>query len=143
MSEEVIIRDFQQDDLNFILSTWLKSYRLDSKFTNFIRNSVFYPWHERLIKKILARENTRPYVACLKEDPFVILGYLITEGPVVHFAYVKGPFRRMGIFKTMMKAAAIDLQAPGERINYTHHTQDMNWLSEKYPTLNFHPYLAT
>jgi hypothetical protein len=71
----------------------------------------------------LSRESTKTLVAVLREDPFVILGYLVVELPeegwqVIHFSYVKKAWRGIGIFKQMIEESELDRS---KRIEFTHH----------------------
>ena len=65
--------------------------------------SLYY--HDIILKKILT--NCTLLVACDPEDPDVIWGYVAfdTKDPVLHFVYVKGAFRRMGIGTRLMEEA--------------------------------------
>jgi len=65
--------------------------------------SLYY--HDIILKKIL--NNCTLLVACDPDDPDVIWGYVAfdRENPVLHFVYVKGAFRRMGIGTRLMEEA--------------------------------------
>tara|TARA_R100000808_G_scaffold3378_1_gene12099 strand:+ start:53 stop:595 length:543 start_codon:yes stop_codon:yes gene_type:complete len=65
--------------------------------------SLYY--HDIILKKILT--NCTLLVACDPEDPDVIWGYVAFDpkDPVLHFVYVKGAFRRMGIGTRLMEEA--------------------------------------
>lgn len=82
-------------------------------------------------------------MAVLPEDPMVVLGYLVLERysdrrPILHFAYVKGPFQKNGIMRMLLKYAEINLN---DKIEYTHHTYELAPILDKYPGLTFNPYL--
>ena len=70
--------------------------------------SLYY--HDIILKKILT--NCTLLVACDPEDPDVIWGYVAFDGngpsPVLHFVYVKGAFRRMGIGTRLLSEALQD-----------------------------------
>ena len=65
--------------------------------------SLYY--HDIILKKILTKCTL--LVACDPEDPDVIWGYVAFDpkDPVLHFVYVKGAFRRMGIGTRLMEEA--------------------------------------
>ena len=65
--------------------------------------SLYY--HDIILKKILT--NCSLLVACDPEDTDVIWGYVAFDqvDPVLHFVYVKGAFRRMGIGTRLMEEA--------------------------------------
>lgn len=138
--EEIAIRGMEPRDLNFILATWLNCYR-HAAFTRHIPNAVYFEWHERVIKRILDR-GSDTYVAVLKEDPLVILGYLVLERytdrtPILHFAYVKSAFQKMGILGKLLAHANVDLN---EKHELSHRTNELVPILEKYPKLIFNPY---
>lgn len=74
------------------------------------------------------------------DEPDVIIGYMVfeppEENPLVHFIYVKKPFREMGVANTLIKGTEI-----GNAV-FTHWTNEMHWITRKYPGLVFDPYLA-
>ena len=68
---------------------------------------ALYHKHYATIERILSRAAT--LIATLPGEPDVILGYLVVEKledpqarPVVHFLYVKGPWRGNGVAKFLM-----------------------------------------
>ena len=65
--------------------------------------SLYY--HDIILKKILT--NCTLLVACDPEDTDVLWGYVAFDqvDPVLHFVYVKGAFRRMGIGTRLMEEA--------------------------------------
>jgi len=65
--------------------------------------SLYY--HDIILKKILTKCTL--LVACDPDDPDVIWGYVAfnAENPVLHFVYVKGAFRRMGIGTRLLDEA--------------------------------------
>lgn len=86
-------------DLPFILSSWLRGYR-QSSVTSGISNTVYYRSHEAALKRLLV--DAVVIVACAKDDPNQIFGYVVGEHDgiaalTVHWVYVKQPFRRLGM----------------------------------------------
>ena len=72
--------------------------------------SLYY--HDIILKKILT--NCSLLVACDTEDTDVIWGYVAFDqvDPVLHFVYVKGAFRRMGIGTRLLNEARLMLDEP-------------------------------
>ena len=72
--------------------------------------SLYY--HDIILKKILT--NCTLLVACDPEDTDVIWGYVAFDqvDPVLHFVYVKGAFRRMGIGTRLLNEARLMLDEP-------------------------------
>jgi GNAT superfamily N-acetyltransferase len=58
-------------------------------------------------------------VTCAADDPDQILGFLVHEGPVVHYLYVKELFRRKGLATALLDSAQIP-----PVFFYTHRTDD-------------------
>ena len=77
--EEILIRPGDATDWSFILATWLRYYQENSSLAREIRKPIFFEYHQKLLKKLMVRETTNIYVAALKEDPFVIVGYFILK----------------------------------------------------------------
>lgn len=129
------VRVAKLEDLPFIYSTWLRSYRHASQFARKIKNEVFYDMHHKVIDRFIARGG-EVYVAHPKGEPDVILGYLCmdTTAPIAQYIYVKKPFRKMGIAKELIKDKDIKM--------FTHWTSDTDWISKKLPELIYNPYLV-
>jgi len=82
--------------------------------------SLYY--HDIILKKILT--NCTLLVACDPEDPDVIWGYVAFDqvDPVLHFVYVKGAFRRMGIGTRLLNEARLMLDDP---VIVSHRTESL------------------
>lgn len=96
-------------DRAFVLDSWLKGYK-DSPLWSKCPLSVYQAQAVPLIHKILSRSHvltSRPD----PQDPF-IHGYVVFERRqdvfVLHWAHVKGLWRRQGIFKELLAAAMGD-----------------------------------
>lgn len=131
----------EKQDTNFILNSWLKSYR-DSPQVNRMENSAYYHEQAKIIKELLKTVNV--LVACDKSDSNQIFGYLVSQRVdntfCLHYVYVKLPFRNMGIAKMMIAARDHEL---GKEVGlYTHHTDPANKLAYKYRMM-FNPYVTT
>ena len=138
--EAIKIRDIDSNDIPFIFSTWLKSYKHSSAFAKRITNDVFFDFHHRLVDAIIRRPQTLIKVACLAEDPFVIIGYLVSEDTrpaVIHYLFVKKAFRQMRVAQILLNTLEQD---PGECV-FTHWSYDADHLLRKYPNATYNPYL--
>ena len=82
--------------------------------------SLYY--HDIILKKILT--NCTLLVACDPEDTDVIWGYIAFDqvDPVLHFVYVKGAFRRMGIGTRLLSEAGLILDEP---VVVSHRTESL------------------
>ncbi len=103
-SELFSIRDYLPEDLHFILSTWLRGLFYNSNTFRGIDKKSFFQHYEPVLRRLIA--SSRGRIACLVEDPSVILGYAFYEIPkldvILHYIYVKQAFRRIGIAKDLM-----------------------------------------
>ena len=101
--QEWAIREARGNDLAFIYSTWLNSYRSDSHHRKTCTKFVFFKEYPKVIDLILARSQV--LVACLPDDENVIIGYLVCEtmNNILHYAYTKESFRNLGVAKSLIK----------------------------------------
>jgi GNAT superfamily N-acetyltransferase len=155
MSEKAFaLRPGRLDDRSFILASWLQNYRRESHFARRITDTVFYANHHDVADALLRR--CRVTVATLKNDDAEILGYLVWEAPaegrphVLHWCYVKKPFRRMGVGRALVEATGAPKDLDGCYI--THAT--MLWFAARraegyspgleamFPKVIYNPYLA-
>tara|TARA_R100000005_G_scaffold68197_1_gene36170 strand:- start:248 stop:709 length:462 start_codon:yes stop_codon:yes gene_type:complete len=138
MKESIRLRPLIDDDLPFLFSSWLKSYR-SSHFAEKITNTIYFEDHHKIIERII--ENSKVLVACNPSDPSQLYGYSVSgeedEVLVVHFLYVKHTFRNMGIGKTLLDAIGHSNESASV---YTHHTRIADKLASKHNFV-YHPYL--
>lgn len=111
------IRQANGKDLSFIFDTWLNSFRYDSPLGRACRNSVFFHEYKQVIDRVLSEAET--LVAHSNENENHILAYLTFEPRILHYAFCKEPFRRLGITKALYTQAFGSLDA---KIEFTHRT---------------------
>ena len=132
------IRKANQEDVNFIFNSWLKSFR-GSLFAKPLNNTVYFTEHHKILERIA--KTSEILIACNKDDPTQIYGYICAERVegifVLHYAYIKHTYRSMGIAKILLSAFERD---PEEAGCYTHHTRSAERLAPKF-NLIYHPYL--
>lgn len=103
------IRDGEAGDLNLILNSWLKTYKT-SKFAQDIPSDIYYKYQQEKIKNLLKASDV--IIAHDQEDPTHIFGYacfdpnIISNVCVLHYLYIKKPFRGLGIFTDLLAAAS-------------------------------------
>lgn len=139
MIDQTEVREARlSDDLNFLFSTWLLCYKHESYFAKRIRNRVYFPHHQAIINHIIRRPGVKTLLIHVRGEPNVYLGYLVAEpeSQVIHFAFIKREFQRMGLFRKLVQAAGLNL----ERCQFTHWTFDVDSLIEKFPGLTYNPY---
>jgi hypothetical protein len=67
----------------------------------FISHQTFTVLYAPIVEKLLHRGKT--LVACTPEDPDTIIGWVCYEGPVLHYAWVKEPYRYSGMLTTILE----------------------------------------
>lgn len=138
---EIVIRDIDPDDVPFVYSSWLQSYRHGSKQAQKIRKSVYFAFQHKLIERILLR-GAAVKVATPEDDTTTILGYVVAEHPeglaVLHYLYVKEAFRSLGIAKKLLASA----RPEATPAVFTHSTVAGDVFARRIPGLSFNPYLT-
>ena len=128
------IRLARPTDFNFVANSYLKSYRTAPE-TKAMVNDIYFPEYKSRLEH-MARTGTI-LVACAVGDEDQIFGYCITGEiggyPLLHYIYVKFPFRHVGIGKALLTAALPELK---EKVTVVTH-QPRNWTqtAEKYKLL--------
>jgi hypothetical protein len=94
-----VTRSVSAEDIPFLYSTWLKSYRNDSETGLSVRKSIFFESYRLVLDHILQKNTTKVLVACKPDEPNVIYGYMVAEpnDNVLHYVFVKEAFQRFGI----------------------------------------------
>jgi GNAT superfamily N-acetyltransferase len=89
----------------------------------------------RTIERVLDRPETTAIVACDPDDPGFLFGHIVGVLPeVVHYVYVKAPYRRTGIARGLF--AALGVKAEGY-FSYTCKTGIVRDLNSKIPRARF------
>lgn len=130
------IRSAEPNDINFIYSTFLKALKADSSLGKSVRNSVFFDEYQSIADSIL--EHAIILVACNHEDNNTIFGYLVYDPTVMHFAFTKAGFQRLGIAKSLCLAAE---HKSGKFKYYTHKTHNALPILKKHEDLIFNPFI--
>ena len=135
------LRAANRDDINFILATWLKSFR-GSDVSRGIPSEILFSEHQNLIKNILLNSTVTMLVS--SEDSTQILGYIVHDInlPIVHYIYVKYPYRKLGLARHLFNNFYNDRFELNQHIHCTHRTNYSRWgdLKDKYK-LVYNPYL--
>lgn len=112
-----MVRGFQKTDEGFIYSTWLRGLSYRCPLFKEIPKEFFYDIYGKVVNAILSRPTTLIYIACLKDDPEIILSYSIQEktslGNVLHWVYTKQAWRELGLARKLIDPTTI---------YYTHQT---------------------
>lgn len=105
-------RGYLPEDRSFILATWLRGAYYGDTWFNQIPKNIFMEHYHAILEKFLNNPNVDIKVACLKDDPAVILGYSVSrvsQGQVVlDWIFTKSAWRNVGIGKSLVP---LNLQA--------------------------------
>lgn len=96
------IRDLKPEDVNFVLATFLRGlYYGDSWFSK-IPKQVFMDNYKNVALSLVNKSTIK--VACLKDEPDVIIGYSILSNDfqTIHYVYVKAAWRKKGIARSIL-----------------------------------------
>jgi ribosomal protein S18 acetylase RimI-like enzyme len=138
-------------ELGFVYDSWTRAVARDSIWQPLVGKrgvartpvppSLSLYYHDITLKKLLPKCTLLG--ACDPDDLDVILGYVCYESArrkrdpyVLHFVYVKGGFRRLGIGSRLLREAGIDLS---EDVVVSHRTEhlfkcwpEVKWLWNPY-----------
>lgn len=133
-SDLIEIREGLPGDKNFVLSTFLLGLYYGGTAYSEMNKDIFMLEYHKLAEKLLSSEDSLLRVACLKEDHNVILGYALLDkdGNTLHFVFVKKPWRKIGIMKSLI---------PQQVLFCTHLTDVGVSLIKKSPYVSFNPFL--
>lgn len=98
-----MVRDANSNDLNYILDSFKNSVKYDTILAKTCRSQIFNKEFPKVIDHILSTAKT--IVACVKDEPSVIVGYLIYSSNVIHYCLVKEAFRKLRLCWMMMAFA--------------------------------------
>lgn len=98
------IRPGSLEDFNFIKATWLNGLRYGNSWFTFIPKEIYYEAYSKVVDYLLYNPKTSIMIACLKNDPQVILGYSIveTDNGVLHWIYVRSRWRSIKLSKDLV-----------------------------------------
>lgn len=119
------------EDEAFIYATWLRGLRYGNDTFKHIDAEAYFTIYQQVIKAVLASPRTKVNIACLKEDPSVILGYSVTSPGRLDWVHVKSAWRRIGIM------SALITEMPE---TVTHVTKLGLTILKKYPNVKFNPF---
>lgn len=127
------VRPGRDSDKNFILATFLRGVYYGDSWYSFIPKDIFMNNYKYTAEALLENPNTIVMIACLPDDPEVILGYALLGNnyQLLHFVYVKSAWRQKGIAKALV---------PSRLTEVTHLTAVGKILMKKFPDLIFNPF---
>lgn len=96
-------------DENFILSSWLESYRR-SPWSGVLPDTAFYDSHRTHLQSIVSRPATS-ILCCYapsEAPPNDLFGWVCWEGGTLHYIYIKHLYRKMGVAKALLARTGLD-----------------------------------
>lgn len=135
----MLLREANQNDLNFIYNSWSYTYR-KSPIMYRMDVKLYFENQTKQMHRIL--KDSCVYIACDSEDPSHIFGYIVFEDlqniAVIHYIYVKNSFRKNGIASYLLESVGIN-ERPCVA---THDTWYFPFLRDKYSgRLIYNPFL--
>lgn len=104
---QVIVRHATPEDRAFILATWLRGAYYDITESIKPNKDQYFKAQSERIKDLLSSPTVDVRIAGDMNDLLWIAGYSVTEGPDLHWAYVRADFRRKGIANLLTKDLGI------------------------------------
>lgn len=133
----ITIRQYIQDvDQALILSSWLKGLYYGESWFSDIKKDSFMKVYHHILETALISKNITVDIACLKDDPEVILGYSVysksPKGSALHWVFVKDAWRKIGVAKDLI---------PSDTYAITHLTAlGRSLWKEKFTDVYFDPF---
>lgn len=91
---QIILRQANVKDKNFILSTWLKGQYFGNSFFRNIPQYLYFEAYAKVITKILCTPGVDINIACDIESPDWIVGYSVFKGEEIYWMHVRKDYRR-------------------------------------------------
>ena len=121
-------------DESFVYSSWLKSYRNNKYFAHAMDNETYFQFHALIIDTLVKDNNLS--ILCSKDDEDQIYGFICNrpDNKVIHFIYIKYPYRKMGLGKMLLNDTVGSLSDTTYVSHYNHHL-------DKYDNIKYNAYL--
>lgn len=138
LTDKFALRPAAPGDLHFVVKSWLRSYA-NSPYAGAITRERQMSAIKGTIADLHERPGTQAWVACLKDRPNFIVGFVVFEEGrdfgLVHYVYVKDNFRDRGFGRWLVSKASGD----HDRTLYTHKTSRSHYL---FRDVDYEPALA-
>ncbi len=131
-SELIDFRDGVEADHAYIYSSWLQGLRYANDYFELIEKSAYFEHQHARIEAILKDFEVTVRIACLRDDPSVILGYCVYKNDRLDFVLVKNRWRGIGLARDLVPAGIATT---------THLTKTGTSILKKHPNVRFNPYI--
>jgi DNA-binding CsgD family transcriptional regulator len=132
MSKVWTKRAAMPDDLEFIYSSWLKSYGYYCT-AELCKHDTFFKEYPKVIDYILDQPNINITIACKSDDAETIFGYAVSQPEILHWVFVKQVFWGLGV--------ARDLVGDLDQYKYYTHITQMVKTQNLYSCIEYNPFL--
>ena len=132
-SELVEIRDAVDADRPFIYASWLRGLKHGNDYFELIENEAYFKHQHDTIESILDDFEVTVKIACLKEDPAVVLGYVVYKYTRLDYVFIKKSWRSIGLARDLV---------PKDITTVSHITKVGVSLLRKHNHVRFNPYLT-
>jgi GNAT superfamily N-acetyltransferase len=119
LAEVLLVRDAAPEDRGYVARSWMETYR-NSPLAKSLGGAAYSFGWGRVVTKHL--DASRCEVACLKDDPRAIVGFIVYELPTqaaafkVHYLCVRDTWRRQGVASMLVGHARV----PDVAVKYSH-----------------------
>lgn len=139
------VREYMGES-GFVAGSWLRNY-LSSPWARPIEQDEFYENHPKLVRELVDRSTIWLAQWNGGEADGLLLGFAVGErderGPVVHYVYAKGDYRKKGIGRALTIKLLESLKhQEREVVRYTHRrapgcdiATKLGWKYTPYPAL--------
>ncbi len=102
MTPFFVLRPYKPEDKAFVMATFLRGLYYGESWFSMIPKDIFMSNYKLVGEALISKATV--HVACLPDDPDVILGYSIlsTDYSTIHYVFVKSSFRNRGIMKALI-----------------------------------------
>lgn len=141
--EELTIRPIRDTDRAFVINSLLKSFEKECPFKipELVPSKLYFSFHGRILNWTLDRSTTCANILIPKDDPDVIIGYVLYEITpiyrIVHYLYIKEAFRKFGFATLLIKSLPFDLS----KKTYTSHMTKAAKKLIRKNRITYNPYL--
>lgn len=130
-------REATAADEGIVFNAWLKGHRQLGDWPKRLSSRRYFDEHKLVVAQILARATT--VVACNAARPTQVLGFVCFEDGVLHWLFVKQPYRRQGIARHLMRQGGY-IGPDTNPIACSHWTITAQDISRRWP-LRYNPFL--
>lgn len=94
-SESIVVRPALDEDMNFVAASWFESFWKGAVRDTGMPFETYKAGQDALIRKLTS--SCKVIVVAAAVAPDEIVGYVVRDGDLLHYLYVKSAYRRLGI----------------------------------------------